>query len=110
MNGSRSPQPSEGQQGLQLRIQSRLGLLSLPFDQQIIQEPTETHQPPGPVLLAEPVQQAIAAGGEAEPPVGMNVIGGGTRSEKRGHGGSSAAPDLQAGRGQVPAQRAWHDP
>lgn len=34
----RSPQPSEGQQGLQLGIQDWLGLLRLPLCEQIIEE------------------------------------------------------------------------
>ena len=41
MKGGLSPQPSEGQQGLQLGIQDWLGLLSLTLREQIIEKPGE---------------------------------------------------------------------
>ena len=103
LNGGRSPQPSEGQQSLQLRIQDWLGLLGLTLREQIIEEPSQADQAPAPAFLAEEEQQAIAACGEVQPPGGMSVNGRGSRSEKRGHGGHSAGPGLQAGRGQGPA-------
>ena len=103
LKGGRSPQPSEGQQGLQLWIQDWLGLLSLALGEQIIQKPGEPDQPPAPALFAEPVQQPIAAGGEVQPAGGMQVNRGVSGKAKRGHGGTSAGPHLQAGRGQGPA-------
>ena len=91
----RSPQPSEGQQCLQLWIQGWLRLLGLALGEQIIEEPGEPDQPPAPALLTEPDQQAIAAGGELKATGGVGVSGG--------HAGRSAGRHLQAGRGQGPA-------
>ena len=62
LNGGRSPQPSEGQQSLQLRIEDWLGLLGLTLRAQIIEEPSQADQAPAPAFLAEEEQQAIAAG------------------------------------------------
>ena len=99
--GGRSPQASEGQQSFQLGIQGWLGLLSLPLDQQIIQKPSEANQPPAPAFFAEPIEQAIAAGGEVQPAGGMEVNGGRSRSKKPdlAMADLSAGPGLQAGRG-----------
>ncbi len=103
MRGGRSPQPSEGQQGLQLGIQDWLWLLSLPLGEQInsfgegcaYEEPGEPDQTPAPALLTESDQQAIAAGRELKATGGVGV--------SEGHGGRSAGRLLQAGRGQGPA-------
>ncbi len=95
LNGGRSPQPSEGQQSLQLRIQDWLGLLGLTLREQIIEEPSQADQAPAPAFLAEEKQQAIAAYGEVEPTGGVDV--------SEGHGGRSAGRHFQAGRGQGPA-------
>ena len=95
MKGGRSPQPSEGQQCLQLGIQGWLGLLGLALGEQIIEEPGEPDQPPAPALLTEPDQQAIAAGRELKATGGVGV--------SEGHGGRSAGRRLHAGRGQGPA-------
>ena len=95
LNGGRSPQPSEGQQSLQLRIQDWLGLLGLTLREQIIEEASQADQAPAPAFFAEEVQQAIAARGEMAPAGGVGV--------SQGHGGQSAGPHLQAGRGQGPA-------
>ena len=103
MKGGRSPQPSEGQQGLQLGIQDWLGLLRLTLGEQIIEEVGEPDQPAAPALFTEPEQQAIAAGRELQPAGGMQMSRGVNRKAKRGHGGTSAGPQLQAGRGQRPA-------
>lgn len=95
MKGGRSPQPSEGQQGLQLGIQDWLRLLGLALGKQIIEEPGEPDQTPAPALFTEPDQQAIAAGRELKATGGVGV--------SEGHGGRSAGRHLQAGRGQGPA-------
>lgn len=49
--GGRSPQPSEGQQRLQLRINWRLRLLGLALREEIIQEPSKADQTPAPAFL-----------------------------------------------------------
>ena len=77
----RSPQPSEGQQGLRLKIHNRLGLLGLPLCEQInsfgegcaYEEAGEPDQPPAPALHTEPDQQAIAVVGELEATGGLGV-------------------------------------
>ena len=69
LNGGRSPQPSEGQQSLQLRIQDWLRLLGLTLRKQInsfregcaYEEPGQADQAPAPAFLAEEKQQAITA-------------------------------------------------
>ena len=95
LKGGRSPQPSEGQQSLQLWIQDWLELLGLPLREQIIEEPSQADQAAAPAFLSEEEQQAIAACGEVEPTGGVNV--------SEGHGGRSAGRHFQAGRGQGPA-------
>jgi len=99
----RSPQPSEGQQRLQLGISRRLRLLRLTLGEQIIQQSCQPDQPSAPALFTEPEQQAIAAGRELQPAGGMQVNRGVSGKAKRGHGGTSAGLHLQAGRGQGPA-------
>ena len=95
LKGRRSPLPSEGQQSFQLQIEEWLGLLGLTLREQIIEEPSQADQAPAPAFFTEEVQQAIAARGEMEPAGGVGV--------SEGHGGQSAGPHLQGGRGQGPA-------
>ena len=91
LKGGRSPQPSEGQQCLQLWIQGWLRLLGLTLSEQIIEEPGEPDQTPAPALLTEPDQQAIAAGRKLKATGGVGV--------SEGHGGRSAGRHLQHGAG-----------
>ena len=49
--GGRSPQPSEGQQRLQLGISRRLRLLRLTLGEQIIEQSRKPDQPSAPALL-----------------------------------------------------------
>ena len=93
--GPGSPQPSEGQQRQQLRINWRLRLLGLALREEIIQEPPKPEEPPAPAFFAEEEQQAIAAGSEVQPAGGVDV--------GEGHGGRSAGRHFQAGRRQGPA-------
>ncbi len=95
LKGGRSPLPSERQQSFQLQIEEWLGLLGLTLREQIIEEASHADQAPAPAFFAEEVQQAIAARGEMAPAGGVGV--------SEGHGGQSAGPHLQAGRGLGPA-------